>query len=259
MLFLALGVGALGGLLGFMVGVSSTPVAGVGVTSLFAIVASGLALLSQGKVAVPTASLSLPKAIAVSNRISVSSLCLLGQVLLLFSLTFGAGLWGGISVRLEHDGRTVPFPWARSETPKTLQSMIDWVGVAAYLRRAGHSELQIAEFYAAAQKAQSDVEPPQRAASAVGRPPPRRETEKAVQKSAWAPAGTDATRRAGTRATSVTSSDSPPASPQPPSGSQVPATAPSIPAVAPLQPEPRPQIPTQAPDLPKRNVLEIPQ
>lgn len=49
MLFFVLGVGALGALLGFMVGASSTPVAGVGVTSLFALVASGIALLAQGK------------------------------------------------------------------------------------------------------------------------------------------------------------------------------------------------------------------
>lgn len=153
MVFFVLGVGAVGALLGFLIGVSSTPVAGIGVTSLFAIVASGVALVAQGKVADPGSSIALPKAAALSQRVTVSSLSLLGKVLLLFTVTFTSGMSGGIWMRLSHAERSVPFPWPASKPPATLQSMLYWIDAAAYLRQAGHTEEQISAFYDAAQVA----------------------------------------------------------------------------------------------------------
>jgi hypothetical protein len=144
------GVVSLATLLGFLVGASSSPVAGVGVTAGFGVIAAALAYMQSSSVggAAPDAGKNADKA-ARARSLSVATLNSVGQVLTVFSLAFAVGLAVGVCTRKKHDAHHNPiaFPWAGAAAPTDPQDAVDWVLVQQHLRRMGYADGQISEIY----------------------------------------------------------------------------------------------------------------
>ena len=148
MITFATGIACLATLLGFLVGASESPVAGIALTATFGIVATGLALHQRAAGESPA---DLPKVAGVVpgegnlNR----ALRSLGVVLVTFSLTFGIGLSVGVYTKLKsHEVQLeASLPWQGLQPPTSARKAIDWILVRKRLREHGYSDPQIVELY----------------------------------------------------------------------------------------------------------------
>ena len=145
-----LGVASLALLLGFLVGASSSPVAGVAVTAGFAMVAAALAYMQSSTVGDPSSQGGgKPTKAAEARALSVATLNSVGRVLMLFSVAFAAGIALGIWARTSHGAahESVNFPWKAASAPTSARQAIDWILVYRHLRQLGYTDPQIAEIY----------------------------------------------------------------------------------------------------------------
>ena len=144
----AFGVSAIAALLGFLVGASESPVAGIALTAAFGLVASAISLkfkTSAGEIERSDA----PK-LAAAGSMSTESLQALGLILFLFAITFAVGLGAGVASRLSYHKATpeTAFPWQGLDAPKTAKKAVDWILVRKRLRDLGYTDTQIQSIYA---------------------------------------------------------------------------------------------------------------
>jgi hypothetical protein len=150
MLSFIVGIASIALLMGFMVGASSSPVAGVALTAGFGIVAASLTYLqsrSIGYTVGPPAHESTKHEKA--RAISVDNLNGLGRVLLIFSAVFSIGLGAGIWARstVSTVAPITSFPWQQATAPSSARAAIDWLLVQRNLRTMGYSDAQIESIY----------------------------------------------------------------------------------------------------------------
>ena len=147
-----LGVVSLASIMGFLVGASSSPVAGVAVTAGFGVIASALAYLRAGS---QTDASSTPGSghdhSARARLLLLASLNSMGLALTAFAVAFATGTAAGIWARKAHDAYQDPieFPWTGQAAPTDTQDAIDWILVQQHLRRMGYKDRQIADLYKA--------------------------------------------------------------------------------------------------------------
>ena len=140
MLTLGLGIASLAALLGFLVGASESPVAGIAITATFGIVATILSAKSSA-----AAVDSVPQK---ATEVTTLPLYKLGQMFIVFSIAFVAGLSGGIYARLQfHEVDAQTLPWEGKSAPKSARQAVDWIIVGAKLRSMGYSNRQVLELY----------------------------------------------------------------------------------------------------------------
>jgi|GEM_PF-5413313 len=154
--WLFLGISLLALLFGYLLGASSTPVAGVFITASIGAVASVGSLLpalfSKTKIATS----------ASGTDISTNAILkLTGQIIFFFALSLIGGTYLGAEVRwyftendknessFETDSSSVfgKFPWNEHSKPRNGQEAIDWCMTQNMLVEIGLSEAQIKEIY----------------------------------------------------------------------------------------------------------------
>lgn len=148
MFIFAIGIACVSTLLGFLVGASESPVAGIALTATFGIVATGLAL-HQNAAGVPKDSLPPVDGVTTDESKFIRALRSLGYVLVIFSIAFSTGLWAGIHMKMQSHKVQIEasLPWAGQEAPKSARKAIDWVVVRHKLRDIGYTDSQIVEIY----------------------------------------------------------------------------------------------------------------
>ena len=152
MLQFAVGISLVALLLGFLVGVSESPVAGIALTASFGIVATGLALHQRTASGHPPDLPSVPDAEPTKSDL-LTALESLGKVLIAFAITFVGGLALGVATKIWSHA---PEPqqkllWQISQVPASApasaRKAIDWIVVRERLRALGYSDQQILEVY----------------------------------------------------------------------------------------------------------------
>lgn len=136
-------------LLGFLVGASSSPIAGAAVTAVFGLLAAALAFVQVKEIGEPGASTRIPTKGAGARRLSVSTLNSLGWCLVLFCIAFSTGLAAGVWARNAHSAQRsqVTFPWRGGAAPASIRVAVDWIAVKRALTSVGYSDAQIEELY----------------------------------------------------------------------------------------------------------------
>lgn len=174
--WLGVGIGSIALTLGYMVGASATPVAGVAIPAVFGLVITALGFLGgsgvEGKLDAVKEMLSSDKSpdlslgkSAVSQAQDVLDVIqerliytpeLIGKMLLVFTLFYIAGLAFGTATRLNSwfvppavkDGRRLP--WESNSSlppPPTASDAIDWVDLQEQLLELNYNQEQIERFY----------------------------------------------------------------------------------------------------------------
>lgn len=169
LIWFLIGISSLSILLGFLTGASSSPVAGVVITSAFGLVAAVFGLYHKISIEKKLELINLSNQrdnaqdqseteYESANRnyenIEPSfyvSLNKVGQLLAVFSVMFLVGLSCGISIRigdwLAPSIKIKQLPWVGSNEPTQTESAIDWVIVQEKLLRLGYSEEQVKIIY----------------------------------------------------------------------------------------------------------------
>ncbi len=159
------GIALLALLLGFLVGASQTPVAGVAVTAAFGLAAAALGFLQSSTtekyfdlVAARIEAAEKPAdrprheqlLAALDERVS-QGLERTGRALVLFAVVFALGILGGALVRVSgwpHRTKEARrFPWAAGQAPALAENAVAWIGIQERLREAGFTQEQIEELY----------------------------------------------------------------------------------------------------------------
>lgn len=152
--WLFLGIALFASFLGYLLGASSTPVAGVFLTAALGILASVGSLLPAFLRKTEVA--NSPSETAISTN---SMLALTGQVIVVFAVFLIGGTTVGTKLRLnfieytafqpEPDSSAVfgKFPWNETSKPRNGQEAIDWCMTQNTLISMGLSEEQIREIY----------------------------------------------------------------------------------------------------------------
>jgi len=161
----ALGIGATGLVVGFMVGGSATPVGSVAVPAVFGLIMAGVALLQPlGTKEIVEA---LQKAIADPNRLTSELDPLrkadedrrnnarrsMGKMLLVFALLYTVGMILGGLARTQHwlaaSINENPIPWKGSSTqPPSVATALEWVFVQRRLLEYGYKPEDVRALYA---------------------------------------------------------------------------------------------------------------
>lgn len=139
------GLGCLALVLGYLVGGSHSPVAGVAITAAFGLAVPLFTLLG-GK-----------SADTSTDRLEVA-----GKVLSVFCLLFVVGIALGAFSRLRNwpapSREAEVFPW-KDQAPKTAYHAVDWIILKHRLRSLGYSDEQVLELYSIQQKEWGASEP----------------------------------------------------------------------------------------------------
>ena len=150
MVFFVVGIVFIANLLGFLVGASESPVAGIALTATFGIVATGLALHQRAFVSVPPDSPSASAPIKAPTEGKVlEALKSLGIVLITFSVAFAIGLAIGIAAKVQShrvDKETKIF-WEGVQAPTSARKAIDWLIVRKRLNEIGYTDGQVLSIY----------------------------------------------------------------------------------------------------------------
>jgi len=139
-------LGILAATLGFLVGGSHSPVAGVAITAVFGLVVTATGLLATTPRA-PTASAASPAPAGAVQAVTERTYRRTGAVLLVFAVLFVAGLSGGISVRTSSSRQARTFPWNDANKPANAFDAVDWLVVQENLLSRGYTEQQVQELY----------------------------------------------------------------------------------------------------------------
>lgn len=149
MLVFSIGIACIAGLLGFLVGASESPVAGIALTATFGIVATGLALHQRAaSVFAPTHLPTIPRPEPTAIEV-LRALKSLGALLVVFSIAFAAGLalgvWGKLqSHAVEPESKLF---WQGLSAPTSARRAIDWLVVRKKLTDMGYTDAQVIELY----------------------------------------------------------------------------------------------------------------
>lgn len=146
----ASGIGSLALLLGFLVGASNSPVAGIALTATFGLATAALSLYQKSDAGDSSENpANESKKTANARKSAFATLTMLGQLFIVFTITFFVGLGGGVYVKhLQSVAEPAPpFPWQGQEAPPSARIAIDWILVQKHLRSAGYSYSQISEIY----------------------------------------------------------------------------------------------------------------
>jgi hypothetical protein len=166
LLWFSLGMMLLSLLLGFMTGASSSPVAGVAITSVFGVAVTVLALFQRFSIEKKLDLITLPStseegeqadfSTALTNLANLEqqihdSLNSIGKFLILFVISFSFGIFIGSQVRVsewpKQDTGAKKFPWTIKKAPKLAENALDWIVVQEQLLKLGYTEEQIRELY----------------------------------------------------------------------------------------------------------------
>lgn len=146
------GICGLALLLGFLVGASSSPVAGVAITASFGLLAGMFAFFQKA---------ALEKALKARANLSdqlqhlapriKAGLNALGRTLFIFAVAFAIGIGLGVYARLGQPfaTRAAPrdFPWQGLQEPASGQAAVDWIIVQERLVAMGYSTEQVRDLY----------------------------------------------------------------------------------------------------------------
>jgi hypothetical protein len=145
-----LGISSFALILGFLVGASSSPAAGVAVTAGFGIVAAALAYMQSSTVGTSNKAPSgkMTKG-SQARALSIATLNSVGRLLIVFSLAFAVGIAVGVRARTAQNSARAPvsFPWVATTPPTSSRQAVDWLIVQQHLIKIGYSNAQIAEIY----------------------------------------------------------------------------------------------------------------
>lgn len=158
------GITAMAMLLGFLVGASHSPVAGVAITAAFGLLAAVFAFNQKA---------TFDKAMAVNFELFEhldrlrpqirGTLNALGRTLLVFAIAFAVGLACGIYLRVGQPfspaKAPATFPWEGLTAPISGQSAIDWLLVQDKLRSMGYRDDQIRALYEKDRKSRGEPRP----------------------------------------------------------------------------------------------------
>ena len=134
-LWLYVGMGSLAILIGFLVGASSSPVAGLAITAAFGVIAGIVSYMVGPKTSEP-----FPMAVVGQTLIGVSAAMAIG---------LGLGMYARLIAVPRWMTETRELPWAQSKTPPTDATVaLDWIVVDQRLRAFGYTEQQIQAIYA---------------------------------------------------------------------------------------------------------------
>lgn len=137
-------------LLGFLVGASSSPIAGAAVTSGFGIVAAMLAAVQAKGLPESKPSRRAHAKAPDPQVFPLATLNALGWCLVVFCTAFSAGLASGVAARVQFAGPQSPpaFPWRGAATPpSSIRVAVDWIALKRLLSEAGYTDSQIEELY----------------------------------------------------------------------------------------------------------------
>jgi hypothetical protein len=146
-LFIA-GLSVLAATLGFLVGGSHSPVAGVAITAVFGLVLTAMGALQGSAVGKPSAmpeepivgaatgTKELRRAAVALERVTKQTYRRAGTALLTFAVLFLAGLLSGVYVRAQSSLEARSFPWDEAHKP---QSAHDAVDCSLYKRTYSHA------------------------------------------------------------------------------------------------------------------------
>jgi len=152
MALFALGLCLVAAFLGFMAGLSESPVAGIAITAIFGALSAAIAAHQKfaerlgGTVDATSASNGTPSAKLASFKRYFRSL---GLLLTVFAVSFARGLGAGIKVRLASapPPQSLAAPWKGLSMPSTPLKAIDWMIVQRKLLDIGYSEEQVRTIY----------------------------------------------------------------------------------------------------------------
>ena len=150
MLTFTVGIASIALLLGFLVGASDSPVAGVALTATFGIAAAALSLYQKSEAGDPSdRSADEPKKTTAARRNTIDTLNLVGRMFVVFSFAFFVGLICGVYVKLLPSAvePASPFPWQGLGSPTSARIAIDWILVQRHLKSVGYSDIQITDLY----------------------------------------------------------------------------------------------------------------
>ena len=139
-------LGVLAAILGFLVGGSHSPVAGVAITAVFGMVVTATGLLGPNDRPVAHSD-DPPPSKGRGRRITKQMYRRTGAVLLMFAVMFAAGLFGGVSVRSSASREARTFPWDQSNKPASAFDAVDWLVVQENLLSRGYTDQQVQELY----------------------------------------------------------------------------------------------------------------
>ena len=146
----AFGIAFMALLMGFLIGASSSPVAGVAITAGFGVVAAALTYMQSSEIGNPGELVNEKSSkVSKARALSIATLNSVGRALILFSISFAIGISAGIWSRTLWNGAHEParFPWHGAAAPTSARQAIDWIIVYQNLRRMGYTDAQIAELY----------------------------------------------------------------------------------------------------------------
>ena len=164
------GLSLLSLVIGFLVGASSTPVAGVAITAAFGIAAAGFVFLqkiaaerqldaieklSSAATNLETVNARVDQLRAEWQRRASDGIEIVGKAIALFAVTFALGIVLGAWARIANisEKLTVPtpahaFPWKSSqERPTKTENALTWILIQERLRYAGYSSQQVQSLY----------------------------------------------------------------------------------------------------------------
>lgn len=196
----AVGIFLIAVILGFLVGASESPVAGIALTATFGLVASAISLKSKPQDMLKASALDLSRASVPEpnpqrpTEITSATLHDLGLVLAVFSIAFSVGLAAGIASRIKYH-KVEPMtalPWQGLEEPRTARKAVDWIVVHKKLRDLGYTDKQIASLYAIeAAQLKKDKDTPalmnEELVSSILQSEAKRSDEKRIPFMAWDP------------------------------------------------------------------------
>ena len=156
---LIVGISSLACLLGFLVGASESPVAGLAITATFGIFATCFALYDRIMLSKKSKANEQAES---KEKISAKELMAFRQIgvsFIAFTLLFSLGMGTGIYVKFQITKHPIQkgLPWA-DKPPKSARDAIDWILVREELIALGYTEAQISSIYLLYAKQDNDDE-----------------------------------------------------------------------------------------------------
>jgi len=154
----AIGLALLAAIMGFLVGASHSPVAGVTITAAFGLAIPIFNVLNNKPAPVTAASegqpIPAPGATQTTSALGPKELATIGKILTVFCVMFVLGLSLGAYSRVQDWPHVqLPpqqFPWKdTTQMPKESRYALDWIVVRARLHGMGYTDQQIQSLYSA--------------------------------------------------------------------------------------------------------------
>jgi hypothetical protein len=143
-----LGLSALAFVVGFLVGASASPVAGIAISALFGIVATAVTMYRR--TVVQHNGSSAPSQTQSGRTIATPSVVgPLGTIFLAFAVALASGIGLGIYLRVVKPAHTYQkhFVWRGRQAPPNIRAALDWAVVGDRLAQMGYSQKDIVGLY----------------------------------------------------------------------------------------------------------------